>query len=66
MISRRSADQPIQPERVERADSEPCWIPEDEWRAAFPTEQRMRQSKTLCNQVGNWREARTPNKTQGH
>eukprot|EP00975_Prorocentrum_lima_P069494 12926706-Prorocentrum_lima.AAC.1 len=43
MTSRRSVDQPIQPERAEQFDPEPCWIPEDALQAAFPTGQRMRQ-----------------------
>eukprot|EP00975_Prorocentrum_lima_P026065 5479858-Prorocentrum_lima.AAC.1 len=43
MTSRRNADKPTQLERVERADPEPRWIPEDELlTVAFPTEQRMR------------------------
>eukprot|EP00975_Prorocentrum_lima_P035251 7406575-Prorocentrum_lima.AAC.1 len=42
-MTRRPVDQPIEPEKVERPDAEPCCIPTDTLKAAFPTASRMRQ-----------------------
>eukprot|EP00975_Prorocentrum_lima_P013880 2948964-Prorocentrum_lima.AAC.1 len=36
------SDQPIGPEKVERPDAEPCWVPADALQAAFPTASRAR------------------------
>eukprot|EP00975_Prorocentrum_lima_P044615 9349061-Prorocentrum_lima.AAC.1 len=41
-MTRIHVDQPIEPEKVERPEAEPCWTPTDTLQAAFPTASRMR------------------------